>query len=66
MPLEMLCISSPADATSLPTMLRSTESRKPAPATPMIDAIRPSYGAVSVCCNCENGVVIPISAIALA
>lgn len=39
--LEMLYISCPADATSLPTTLRMTERRKPAPATPMMDAIMP-------------------------
>src|SRR5436305_15303816 len=39
--LEMLYISCPADATSPPTRLRLIERRKPASATPMMDAIRP-------------------------
>ena len=39
--LEMLCISRPADAISLPIAFITSDKRKPAPATPMIDAMIP-------------------------
>jgi hypothetical protein len=57
----------PADATSQPTAFKMRESRKPAPATPMIDAIIPGGVLLAMCVAMTNAIRhIPISAILLA